>query len=259
MLKSKKKHKCSCKDIPKFKSNGPKNSIAPSVQKNLKKVNKESINTNMSKSLFEKLFEEVMQDDNEALGLPSADTGMGDDSGGMGEDMGGDMGEDSVTLTLNKDLAKQLLEVLKSVVGEEEEEVAPEMEGEGEGEGEMEGDGDSYDDEAAEDEEGEDDDEASEDEDDDEDEKEKSKKLHTEAPQAGYEDFGVDSKSKVLQGKGQQKVASVASHTSAAKGEGKQTAGTAHYMPAPKYKQKDLTVDSNVKPSGKDKSVFNRD
>lgn len=258
------KHKCNCKDIPHFKSNGPKNSIAPSVKKNLKKqskkINKESINTSMSKSLFEKLFEEVMQDDNEALGLPSGDSqssDMGDDSGVSEMD---EMG-DTVTVTLDKEVAKKLLEVLKSVVGEEEM-VGEEEVGEGEGEdfgGESE---DAYDDEASEDEDAEHEDEAAE-EDKDEDEaaeededEDEHKKLQTEAPQAGYEDFGVEAKSKVLQGKGGQKVQSAASTPAAAKQEGKQTQGTAHYMPAPKYKQKGLTVDSNLKPS-KD-SAFNR-
>ena len=71
--------------------------ISENQQKNLKR----SINNFMSKSLFEKLFEQVMDNenipspetDNQALGLPDGDYGNEDESGagdgGGEEDMGG--------------------------------------------------------------------------------------------------------------------------------------------------------------------------
>jgi len=70
----------------------------------------------MSKSIFDKLYEDVMSgqpDDTEAndaaaLGLPSGDAG---------EDVGG---EDEVTVTLSKDLAQKLHDALVAVLGEEE-------------------------------------------------------------------------------------------------------------------------------------------
>lgn len=89
------------------------------------KIQKENINTFMNKSIFDRLFEDVMSDnihspadietaDAEALDLPGTE-----DSVEEGE----------VTITLDKELAKKLHEVLAAVIGEEEpseEEGAPE-------------------------------------------------------------------------------------------------------------------------------------
>jgi hypothetical protein len=219
----------------KFKGDGPKKT---------KKLKESSLNKNMSKSQFEKLYENVMQDENEALGLPSDDTGA-DDLGDGG--FGGDETEDTVTVTLDKATAKVLIQALQAVVGEDEsEDLGGEDEGFGdEGEGEDEGFGDisgSQDD-------------AEEDKEEDEEEK-----VVTEAPQAGYEDFGVDAKSKVLQAKGKQKVEGLASKVAAAKGEGKQTAGTAHYMPLKKGYHNDIKPSANnLNPSGAGKSAFDRE
>jgi len=93
-----------------------------------KKIQKENINTFMNKSIFDELFENVMsgapmsQDDvehtdAEALDLPGH------------EEMPGDEGE--VTITLDKETAKKLHDVLMSVLGEEEPE-SEEHEGEDE-------------------------------------------------------------------------------------------------------------------------------
>ena len=71
---------------------------------------KESININM-KSVFDKLFEEVMdgQESNEeldALGIEAGDEGAGEDS-------------DEITITLDKDMAKQLCDILQAAMGDE--------------------------------------------------------------------------------------------------------------------------------------------
>lgn len=202
-----------------------------------KKLKESSLNKNMSKSQFEKLYENVMQDENEALGLPSNDTGA-DDLGDGG--FGGDETEDTVTVTLDKATAKVLIQALQAVVGEDEsEDLGGEDEGfgdEGEGEGDIAGSQDDAEEDKEEDE------------------------VVTEAPQAGYEDFGVDAKSKVLQAKGKQKVEGLASKVAAAKGEGKQTAGTAHYMPAKKAYHNDIKPSANnLNPSGAGKSAFDRE
>jgi len=78
----------------------------------------------MRKSTFDKLYENVMSDsmdigseDAEAMELDAL--GIEDDMGG--DDMGGD--EDVVTITLSKDLAKQLHDVLMGVIGGDETEM----------------------------------------------------------------------------------------------------------------------------------------
>ena len=94
--------------------------ISENQQKNLKR----SINNFMSKSLFEKLFEQVMDNENipspetdsQALGLPDGDYGDEDGSGagdGGGEDnMGDAMGGDEITLSLPREVAQQLCDML---------------------------------------------------------------------------------------------------------------------------------------------------
>lgn len=72
---------------------------------------KESININM-KSVFDKLFEEVMdgQESNEeldALGIETGDEGAGEESS-------------EVTITLDKDMAKQLCDILQAAMGDDE-------------------------------------------------------------------------------------------------------------------------------------------
>ena len=99
--------------------------ISENQQKNLKR----SINNFMSKSLFEKLFEQVMDNenipspttDNQALGLPEGDYGNEDESGagdgGGEEDMGDDMGDDEITLSLPREIAQQLCDMLNQQLG----------------------------------------------------------------------------------------------------------------------------------------------
>jgi len=72
---------------------------------------RESININM-KSVFDKLFEEVMdgQESNEeldALGIEAGDEGAGEDS-------------NEITITLDKDMASQLCDILQAAMGDEE-------------------------------------------------------------------------------------------------------------------------------------------
>lgn len=88
----------------------------------VEKSSQRAINKFMSKSIFDKLYENVMSDsmnmgseDAESMELDAL--GIEDDAGG-GE-MGGE--EDTVTITLSKDLAKQLHDVLMGVIGGEEE------------------------------------------------------------------------------------------------------------------------------------------
>jgi hypothetical protein len=80
---------------------------------NLEKTEVQTINNFMSKSIFDKLYEDVMSGapedleakDADALGLP------GETEGGAGEE---------VTLTLPRDVAEKLCDVLKDAVGGEE-------------------------------------------------------------------------------------------------------------------------------------------
>jgi hypothetical protein len=77
------------------------------------KMAKESINMGMRNNLFDRLYEEVMDDDNAALGLET-----GEDFDAEGADMG-DEG-DEVTLTLPRDIAQQLYDALEGMLGGEE-------------------------------------------------------------------------------------------------------------------------------------------
>jgi hypothetical protein len=99
------------------KTKGKPNAYEPekySSEKFDEKVEKdyrESININM-KSVFDKLFEEVMdgQESNEeldALGIETGDEDAGEDS-------------NEITITLDKDMAKQLCDILQAAMGDEE-------------------------------------------------------------------------------------------------------------------------------------------
>jgi len=85
-------------------------------EENFGKMNREAINNFMSKSIFEKLYENVMSgnvadtDELDALGIET--------SGEEADDMGGE--EETVTITLDKQLAQKLHDVLMSVIGGEE-------------------------------------------------------------------------------------------------------------------------------------------
>lgn len=183
----------------------------------------------MSKSQFEKLFEEVISDESEADA--EALTG-GDHYGSETEDFGDESSEDSVTLTLDRETASKLIDLLQSALGESEEEEGEEEEGEEEelGGGEM----------------GE--------------EEEKSpafpESVVSEAPQSGYEEMECDSKTSAMTKKGNNKVSGEASSVASASGEGGSTQSTDKYVKFAGKVNKNLTVDSNLKPSGK--SAFNR-
>ena len=115
-----------------FKKSGPrnvKNLNKPKKNKNFsqktKKIDEGDINNFMS--IFDKLYENVMNNDelgiNTGIGTgPEGDAGDSDIDSDMDMDSDSDLGgDDEVTITLNKDLAKQLLDVLKDVVGETDE------------------------------------------------------------------------------------------------------------------------------------------
>jgi hypothetical protein len=123
----------SVKEPSTLKKSGPKNVKSlnkPKKNKNFsqktKKIDEGDINNFMS--IFDKLYENVMNNDeldiNTGIGTgPEGDAGdsdldLGLDDSDTDSDTGGD---DEVTITLNKDLAKQLLDVLKDVVGETDE------------------------------------------------------------------------------------------------------------------------------------------
>ena len=206
-----------------------------------------------NKSLFEKLFEEVMENDEAALGIEG-----GDSAGDMGgDDMGGDdMGGDEVTLTMDRATAEKLMDLLSAALGGGHEE-----EGEGEGdefggseEGEGEGDdfGGGMGDEAAEEEEDED---AEEEEDED--------GSLKESPQAQYKPF--NNTGEQMTKPNNRKVGGVAGTVSGAgQAEKKdQTQGTAKYMPfndkGEKLQQKGSMKVAGARaanPCGPGKSVF---
>ena len=74
-----------------------------------KKIAKENINNSMAKnkSIFDRLYEEVMDDEQ----FDAVELGIGDDEGGDDVEMG-----DEVTITIDKDLARKLHEVLMDVL-----------------------------------------------------------------------------------------------------------------------------------------------
>ena len=201
-----------------------------------------------NKSLFEKLFEDVMKDDAEMLGIGAgAEEGAGTEEGGMGGD---EMGSEDVTISMDRETAQKLHDLLASVLGGDVK-ADEEMAGE-EGEGE---DDESYGDESAE--EGEGEKEEKEEEEGDEASEEGALK---ESPQAGYKDF--PNKGESLQKKDQKVAGALATKVS---GAGKptqtsQTQGTEKYMPmSTKYNDgKSNQVSSNLKPSGSGASAFHR-
>jgi len=118
------------KDIVDPKTAKKENFYEPKkFSQNCEKTEVQTINNFMSKSIFDKLYEDVMSDqagadaDAAALGLPSAP------EAGAGE---GETSEE-VTISLPHDLAVKLHELLAAVIGEEE---GADLEGEGSDEGE---------------------------------------------------------------------------------------------------------------------------
>ncbi len=204
------------------------------------------INRNMSnKSLFEKLFEEVMENDAQALGIGGDEEGGlgGGEEGGFGGD---EAGSEDVTISMDRETAQKLHDLLASVLGGDVK-ADEEMSGE---EGEAEEDGEyGMGDEAAEEEEGEEDAE----------EKEEEEPIK-ESPQSGYVPF--TNKGESLQKKSNQVQGAVATKVSGAGKPEKtaQTQGTAHYMPfnqKPDHATGSQVVKSKMtKASGEGESVF---
>lgn len=101
------------------------------------KVAKESINTsNMSKFLFDKLFEDVMSGSEFGGGDDASDLGIEVGGGEGGEDLGGG---DEVTITLDRATAEKLIGLIQGAMGDELGEEEGEEEGELDGEGGEEG------------------------------------------------------------------------------------------------------------------------
>jgi hypothetical protein len=75
-----------------------------------KKIAKENINNSMAKnkSIFDRLYEEVMDEDQ----FDAVELGIGDDEGGD------EVESDDVTITIDRDLATKLHEVLMDVLGD---------------------------------------------------------------------------------------------------------------------------------------------
>jgi hypothetical protein len=116
------------KDIVDPKTTKKENFYDPKkFSQNLEKTEVQTINTFMNKSIFDKLYEDVMSDqqedaginDAEALGLPSGDT----EEGASGEE---------VTLTLPRDVAQKLCDMLHGVLDAGAEEASDEGEVSGE-------------------------------------------------------------------------------------------------------------------------------
>jgi hypothetical protein len=123
------------KEPKSFKKGGPSNVKGlTKAKKNknfsqkTKKINEGDINNFMS--IFDKLYEDVMNNDeldiNTGIGMgPEGDAG---DDSDLDLDTESDSDGDEVTITLDKGLAKELLEVLKGVVGEDSEESDSDLE-----------------------------------------------------------------------------------------------------------------------------------
>jgi hypothetical protein len=90
------------------------NFSSENFDKNLEKKAMESINNNM-KSVFDKLFEEVMNNDSDDQELGAL--GIGDDEG---DDTDTDEGSDEVTLTLDRATAQKICDMLQSQLGGDE-------------------------------------------------------------------------------------------------------------------------------------------
>jgi len=90
----------------------PKQKVVKKGKKD-KKIQKESINNFMTKSIFDKLYETVMNEE----GLPGDDNLEAHDAEALDLPVDGD-GEE-VTITLDRETAKKLHEVLAAVIGEE--------------------------------------------------------------------------------------------------------------------------------------------
>jgi len=85
------------------------------------KIAKESLNNFMAtKSVFDKLYDKVMVNEN----FPFADEAAEDDLDALGladAETDAEAGEDEITVTIDKDMARALCEVLQAAIGDEDE------------------------------------------------------------------------------------------------------------------------------------------
>lgn len=101
---------------PKYK----KNTGIEKFSISLEKTGSKEINNFMSKSIFDKLFEDVMGDDALDLGIKAGPEGAEGDNNSADLDLS--TGGDTVSITLDKDVAKKLHEVLMAALDEGEDE-----------------------------------------------------------------------------------------------------------------------------------------
>jgi len=97
-----------------FTQENPEFTQANKKVKKVKKIQKESINNFMTKSIFDKLYEAVINEND----LPGDDNIEAHDAEALDLPVDGD-GGDEVTITLDRETAKKLHEVLAAVIGEE--------------------------------------------------------------------------------------------------------------------------------------------
>lgn len=81
----------------------------------VKKIDERNINNDMSKSTFDKLFEDVMADD-DAIALGATDTALDINVGDAGNESMDDNGD--VTITLPRDVAVHLHSILADILGD---------------------------------------------------------------------------------------------------------------------------------------------
>lgn len=97
-----------------FTEENPEYTQTNKKAKKAKKMQKESINNFMTKSIFDKLYEAVINEND----LPGDDNIEAHDAEALDLPVDGE-GGDEVTITLDRETAKRLHEVLMSVLGEE--------------------------------------------------------------------------------------------------------------------------------------------
>jgi len=97
-----------------FTQENPEYTQTNKKAKKAKKIQKESINNFMTKSIFDKLYEAVINEND----LPGDDNIEAHDAEALDLPVDGD-GGDEVTITLDRETAKKLHEVLATVIGEE--------------------------------------------------------------------------------------------------------------------------------------------
>ena len=97
-----------------FTQENPEYTQTNKKAKKAKKIQKESINNFMTKSIFDKLYEAVINEND----LPGDDNIEAHDAEALDLPVDGD-GGDEVTITIDRETAKKLHEILSEVIGEE--------------------------------------------------------------------------------------------------------------------------------------------